>query len=328
MRVRLFTHIKDIDGIGCAIIARLSFEDITISYHEIYDINQAVKAFIDTKEYREYEMIYITDLSISEELAGEINEITELKNKIIIFDHHIQALGLNEYCFANVTIEDEKGLCSGTSLFYKYLCDNYSNEVLTKNSTSHFVELVRQQDTWEWKTKYNNYDARDIAWLFDKYGIDEFSEDMIKIISEKEEFELPLNNIEYINSRIKLCEEYVEKRYSKLIRNKRCAIVFAENTYRNDIGEMIRERYPNDYDIAVTIDTSRDGYIPISMRAANDDIDVYEFAKIYDGGGHKKAAAFKVCKDERYTDRFTDEQHIEYVFKTKNRLPRQRTGSQ
>ncbi|HCC07254.1 MAG TPA: hypothetical protein DEP72_03680 [Clostridiales bacterium] len=314
MKVRLFTHIKDIDGIGCAVLARLIFHDITISYHEVYDINQIIKEFIDTKEYRGYEIIYITDLNISDELAGEINILSEFKNKIMILDHHMHAVRLNKYCFANVIVEDEKGQCSGTSLFYKHLCDKYANELLMKNSTSQFVELVRQQDTWKWKTKYNNYDARDLAWLFDKYGIDKFSEDMIRVISENEEFELPLNNIEYINSRIKLCEEFVEKRYSKLIHNKRCAVVFAENTYRNDIGEMIREIYPNNYDMTIIIDTSKEGEIPISIRSANDNTDVNEFAEIYGGRGHTKAAAFKVYKGEDYIESFTDEQHIAYIF--------------
>ena len=42
MKIKLFTH-TDLDGVGCAILAKLAFENVDIEYCNYDDINQKSK---------------------------------------------------------------------------------------------------------------------------------------------------------------------------------------------------------------------------------------------------------------------------------------------
>ena len=69
--IKLFTH-TDLDGVGCAILAKLAFKDVDISYCNYDNINEEVKNFITDKN--DIDMCFITDVSIEEEIAGYIEE--------------------------------------------------------------------------------------------------------------------------------------------------------------------------------------------------------------------------------------------------------------
>lgn len=45
MRVKLFTH-TDLDGIGCAVLGKLAFKNIDISYVDYNDVNDTLKYVI------------------------------------------------------------------------------------------------------------------------------------------------------------------------------------------------------------------------------------------------------------------------------------------
>ena len=79
------------------------------------------------------------------------------------------------YPFVTLKISDDKGLCSGTSLFYDYLIEN---DLIpeTSNSIASFTELTRRYDTWEWKTKYNDETAHKLSILFDAVGCNGYIE--------------------------------------------------------------------------------------------------------------------------------------------------------
>ena len=64
--IKLFTH-TDLDGVGCAILAKLAFKDVDISYCNYDNINEEVKNFITDKN--DIDMCFITDVSIEEEIA-------------------------------------------------------------------------------------------------------------------------------------------------------------------------------------------------------------------------------------------------------------------
>lgn len=74
---KLFTH-TDLDGIGCAILARYVFHDyIHIEYCDYSSINDKVKKFLNERSNFECS-ITITDISVSEDLAYEITNNTQL----------------------------------------------------------------------------------------------------------------------------------------------------------------------------------------------------------------------------------------------------------
>ena len=91
MKYKLFTH-TDLDGVGCAILAYLAFgrENVDVEYCNYNDVNEKVRDHICYLGWQDYDQTYITDISITEDLAIIINETNE-DYKVHLFDHHIYA---------------------------------------------------------------------------------------------------------------------------------------------------------------------------------------------------------------------------------------------
>ena len=157
MKVLLFTHKSDIDGMGNAVLAKLAFGEVNYVLCETFDLqNEISKCYNDGSIYN-YDSIFVTDLWLEEPTLSKIANDEKLKDKFFVFDHHKSALegNFNKYSFTTIRISDDKGLCSGTSLFYEYLI---SKGLIDSNNQriSDFSELTRKYDTWEWKTRYND----------------------------------------------------------------------------------------------------------------------------------------------------------------------------
>ena len=169
--VKLFTH-TDLDGIGCAILAKLAFgNNVNIEYCNYDNINESVKKFING-EINNIDMCNITDISINDELA---NEIDKTSTRFHLLDHHPTALDLNKYNWCQVLIENEEThiKTSGTELYYHWLI---SNEYLQRNDTlDRFVECVRDYDTWRWSNLgESGIICKKVNDLFYIYGKEEF----------------------------------------------------------------------------------------------------------------------------------------------------------
>ena len=125
MKILLFTHKNDIDGMGNVVLSKLAFNNVDYILCETFELNHKVNEFIITKKIYEYDKIFITDLCLSEELLSLINKDEILKNKVQIIDHHktYDNETYTRYSFVKVKIKNDKGLCCGTSLFYEYLND-------------------------------------------------------------------------------------------------------------------------------------------------------------------------------------------------------------
>lgn len=119
MKVLLFTHSQDIDGMGCAILARKAFGEYTLVPTKTFDITANVKRYIDDKSIYEYDKVFVTDLCIKEPLLGIIDNNDMLKEKIIVLDHHKTEIeeGNNKYSFVNIIVEENGIKVSGTKLF-------------------------------------------------------------------------------------------------------------------------------------------------------------------------------------------------------------------
>ena len=143
--VKLFTH-TDLDGVGCAILAKLAFgNEVDISYCNYDDIDTEVRKFISKEN--DVDMCHITDIRIIDEVAKEIDEKFD---NFYVLDHHPTALYLNKYLWCTIKIEDEETYIktSGTEMYYHWLVDNgylQGSDVLDT-----FAELVRNYDTWRW----------------------------------------------------------------------------------------------------------------------------------------------------------------------------------
>jgi len=118
------------------------------------------------------DFLFITDLTVNDEMAEKINEFVLGGGKAKLIDHHKTALHFNDYIWGDVKVEDENGtLTSAASLVYEYLVHE---KHLQKNGTlDEFVELVRQYDTWDWDIP-KNFKAKNLNDLFFMVSIKDF----------------------------------------------------------------------------------------------------------------------------------------------------------
>lgn len=290
MKVLLFTHKNDIDGMGNAILAKLAFDSVDYVLCETFDLKKKVEEYLKNKKIYEYEKIFITDLCLEEENLKQIDEDEKLKGKFQIIDHHktYEDEKYTRFSFVQVKLKNDHGLCCATSLFYEYLLSN--NYLVRNDVIDEFVELTRQHDTWEWKNIYNNEKSRELAILFDAIGINGY----IKFIYEKllKEQTFEYNEIERMlinNKKIEISEaveEYLDKIYYKNILDLKAGIIFINYEYRNELAEYLRE---NKYDIDFVMMISLDRGV-VSYRSTKDGISVRKVAEYFGGKGHDKAA--------------------------------------
>ena len=98
--IKLFTH-TDLDGVGCAILAKLAFgEEVDISYCNYDDINENVMNYLNHND-DSLSYIYITDIRVNEEVA----ELLDKRGGVVLLDHHPTALELNKYPWCKVRVE-------------------------------------------------------------------------------------------------------------------------------------------------------------------------------------------------------------------------------
>lgn len=284
--IKLFTH-RDLDGIGCAVLAQLTFgKNVDITYCNYDEVDVLVREYI-SKMDKEHDTCFITDISIKDDLASEIDR--EYKNNFKLFDHHKTALDLNKYDWCVVEImNNKKGLRTcGTELFYEYLI---AHKYL-KEDVKDFVKLVTNYDTWRW-TEIGNMGLiskkmNDLLYL---YGRDEFVKWCLDKFKSRKSF-LSFNKEDELLLQFnqKEIDKYIDSKEKEMIIScdgeYKYGVVFAEK-YFSELGNELCTRNPNlDYVAMVNV-----GTYSISYRTIKENIDVGQVAKRYGGGGHQKAA--------------------------------------
>lgn len=273
MKRLIISHIADPDGVTPIILSKLVFEEIDYILSENKDVNDNVKNNLD-----KYDFIYVVDLNISEELADFIEE--NYKEKIMIIDHHLSCNNMNKYSFIEVNAEGKE---SGTSLYYKYLLNNYNNNLLNRESTKMLVEHVRTMDIYDF-SKTSKEEAEKLEMIFKIYGKDRFIDKFYNVIINDLELysKEDLNLVELEKERIKRYIE--EKDFMEIsLDNKRVGVVFAER-YISELGNYLINKYDYlDYIVLINMDKK------ISYRG-NGKVDLSVIAKKFGGGGHVNAA--------------------------------------
>ena len=208
MKILVFTHKSDIDGMGGAVLSKLAFENVDYILCETFILQEEIEKYFNNGQIYDYDMIFVTDLWLEEPTLTKVAQDEKLKSKFFVFDHHKSALeeNFNKYYFTTIKISGENGRCSGTSLFYEYLISN--NYLKNIKAIEDFVELTRRYDTWEWKNIYNDEKAHELTLLFDILGCNGYITtifDKLKNIDQDANFEF--NNMEKMlinNKKIKL----------------------------------------------------------------------------------------------------------------------------
>lgn len=295
MKVLLFTHEQDIDGMGNVILGSQAFSDFEYVTVKTFEVNQKVGIRIEDGTIYDYDFVFVTDVCIKEPLLKQISEDERLRNKILVLDHHKSEIdeGNDKYDFVNIIVEDDKGKTSGTSLFYEYLTNN---EYLQKNETlDELVELTRQYDTWEWKNIYNNYKARKLHILFEVLGYQEYIKIVSRMVKEGNGVTFNDKEIKVIDDFDKKFKEDIDtiiegmKLYNLDVNGEKFRIGYVKcpYKYRNDINEIVMKDNVYNVDLVGMIMTDMD---TVSYRLVHD-VDASKVAVYFGGKGHKAASS-------------------------------------
>lgn len=316
--IKLFTH-TDLDGIGCAVLAKLAFGDnADISYCNYNEINLAVKDLISSG--RDYVMCHITDISISDNIAQEIDANYD---NFYLMDHHPTALTLNKYNWCNIEIENPNShiKTSGTEMYYNWLIEN---KYLSKRETlDRFVETIRNYDTWRWaELGVDGEICKKVNDLMYLYGREKFINWCIEEVHEGSFPKLHAADEMILDIKQKEIDEYIERKDKQLIyteiQGKKCGVVYAEQ-YMSELGNRLCKMHP-EIDFVAIIDM---GNKTVSYRTTRDDIDLgNDIAKCFGGGGHPKAAGSQFTKevqDKVISNIFINERMKEQMQKCENK---------
>lgn len=299
MNIKLFTH-TDLDGVGCAILAYLAFgiENVAVEYCDYDDIDLRVSQFFIKSNPGEYDKVFITDISINENLAVAIDRYAK-SGVWQLFDHHQTALELNKYDWCNVSVEapDGSGLKTcGTELFGVYLLseglfDCYGKTTI--NNILQFIGIVRDYDTWRWTTtgRYG-MNSKHVNDLLDIYGREQFIDVMCIRIRVYTGFpSITPDEFLLLEQRKAEIDRYVIQKNEQLIPAKDIhghsyGYVFAERFF-SELGNRLCQMNPGlEYIVMIDICNGK-----VSYRTTRDDLNLgTEIAHSYGGGGHAKAA--------------------------------------
>ena len=294
MKVLLFTHSQDIDGMGCAVLARKAFGDYTLVPTKTFEITKNVENYIKSKKIYDFDKIYVTDLCIKEPVLKFIDNDEILKNRLLVLDHHKTEIeeGNNKYDFVNIIVQKNGRKESGTSLFYNYLIQN--NYLQRSNILDELVEWTRQYDVWDWESK-NNINARNLHVLFEVLGYDAY----LKIIHDKVD---KLNSIVFNNYEKEVIDKFnkeMEKDILNILNDMKCVDLSIDGNifkvgfvkcpykYRNDMNKFIKKNNVYNIDAVGMIMTDMN---TVSYRQVND-VDVSIISKYFGGKGHRGAGS-------------------------------------
>ena len=309
MKVLIFSHGSDVDGMGSVVLSKLAFDKVDYVLSPGFgELEPVFRSYIESGKLYEYDMVYITDLPLFQPSLDMVANDSKLKDRVLIFDHHNGSLaeGCGIYDFENINeIGDDGKKTCGTELFYRYLCNKgylKRNEILDE-----FVELTRLEDSWDWKedTRYG-IKAHELAILFNSFddtGV--YIDSMASKLSLCEVFNytdteknlIQLKKDEYdqiIKSYMDEAEYFIDEDG-----NKFCA-VFAKYEYRNEITEYIeRTGNPNDVEYAIIVALDRGANGKKSYRSVMNRVDLNLIAVRHGGGGHPDAASVTVSKEQK-----------------------------
>lgn len=293
-KILLVSH-DDMDGYGPEILLRKAFKNLDVLHVSNKDMDLAILNTLERAN--QYDHIFITDISCSQQTADEI-VASEYLDKYILLDHHKTAT-IAEYPFCVIPLENpvdsfsarfysEKnttGTPSGTSLTLDFL---YHFNLLDEDKFAEEIAFtIEAFDTWDWKNVFGNYDiAFRLSQLFWAIGGERFVKGFATKTTLFSDTDTLILEIE--DEKI---ETYCKTHKSRVIefvqtidgKSYECAYAFSTSYHTNFFSYMEKE-FPNK-DIYIIDDGTT-----YSFRTRKDDVDVSVIAKKLGGGGHTQAA--------------------------------------
>lgn len=108
----IFSHESDIDGIGCVILSKLAFNNVQyVLAPNVEKLEAIFREYLKSNKLNEFDRIFVTDLALYDPSLTMV-ATSNLKDKVLVFDHHKRAIeeNLNRYSFT--TIIERKKMCN------------------------------------------------------------------------------------------------------------------------------------------------------------------------------------------------------------------------
>jgi len=304
---KIYTHGADVDGVSCAILAKLAFPNVD---YELFanpeELNKRLEEDLKNDKLNKYNSIFITDLPVFKKNLERINTTWELRRKVVIIDHHIRTIdeGASNYdfCFVQEKL-DERYTCA-TELFYRWLY--MKSFIFDLSEMFDYVEHVRQNDTWEWRDKGEFGDfSHKLSYLLNEIGADEYIKNICYKLSNEPILKFSKSDEEIVKAHEEKVKEKLQEAMNSIVyfvdRDKnKVAVLFAPYFLRNEISDYIRKThkpYEISYVIIVSLDVCK--YGQKSYRRVDGVCDLNRITQKMNGGGHKNSARVLISKKQR-----------------------------
>lgn len=291
----IISHKNDIDGMGGVVLLKLVYKDVDYILCEDCNINQIFINAIKNGGLNNYKKIFVTDLHINDIVATIINN-SNLKDKVIVFDHNESAKYLDKYDFANIIIQKDGKYCCSTTLLYDYL--KSKEAIQSTQAIDSFCEATRLYDIGQWKLDSLNQTPRNLSLLYEIFGPIKYIDVMLEKLQKHNTFFFSDSENTAICNKKKLIHQkvtsYIANMRIKNINGYRTGILFIAYEYRNEIAQCLRKNNTMRLDqvILVALDNRS-----ISFRNINPDINVRPLAEALGGKGHYGAAGCYITKN-------------------------------
>ena len=294
MKILNINH-NDGDAVGSQLVLEYSYgrENVKVERCNYNNVNGVLYDYLKNGEHKNYDLIYITDISISEKMAEWVDK--DFSDKVKLVDHHSTALWLNKYKWATVKEVDDKGRkISATKLLAQI--EEIGNYVLLD-----VVECINDYDCWHW-AENGNMKAKNFNDLLYLVGFDEIIESVHQQLfdtkttyqfDEKYEFLLEIRDREY--------KHYLESSDKSIqvveYDGYKAGVVMAER-FTSELGNDLAKLHPELDFIALL--NMRSG---LSLRGVKEGIHLGEIAKEIGGliganaGGHPRASAISLTSE-------------------------------
>lgn len=317
MKILNATHV-DLDGVLCSLSIQKYYgiDNVEIKFCGYHNIDTIVKEGLESGEY---DLVYITDISVSEECAKFIED--NYKDKVVLIDHHVNSVTklLEKYSWVILKEnDDEDGLkTSACKMVYDYFVNmeyanvNEDEELIFDNSVLKDVVLLgRDWDTWLWSTN-GNTKARNLNVVCQKLGFDRLLSECHHQIHLCEEYytsaEFEFNDaigliVELYDEELDRYVESCDKNlYIKDFNGVKLGIYYGE-LFASECANMLCKKHPElDAIMGISMKTGA------SIRSIGDKLHVGELAKEIGvphnikGGGHFNSAGVTLTPEFKET---------------------------
>jgi oligoribonuclease NrnB/cAMP/cGMP phosphodiesterase (DHH superfamily) len=294
MRVVLFSHESDVDGIFSTAIGLIRYPQARTFFldYSKESFMKIINQIFFSNEFQEKNLFIISDLGFNDSLLnifkGTLNNFNKIKNEIIWVDHHPWSKNTIDeiHSFVELILDDSGKKCASELIYERFLLDNdYARHLANLAHTTDFFikdqyitplpEIIRYyltfNDSYERLAKLAHKISKGILWDI------QLSEDYKKYESLRD------------NDKKQVLEELKIKKIDDL------NVVFVRSTPYIQTS-LFSEEIFNQTNADLAIFYGKNG--KISIRRNNDKIDCNAIAlKLIDGGGHKFAAGGTIRSD-------------------------------